>query len=247
MAECMGFFRPEWGGDGNVGTAKRRFRWLFNIENITLGDNTALPCLKASRPKLNFREMQAEHLNETISYPSKPEWQPISLSLYDRCIATQNPIFTWLRQQYDPTPMGCSAWYPCIDPLSFKPCCTLQLLDGCGNTLEVWTLEHCYPQSIDWGELDMNNQEFVTVDFSLRYDRAFQTFPADDHVLYTKTVCVSCEDPPPCEPNGGGSSMAMAIAEFVQQVQRMSYTGGQSVYNNFQNINTTAPDFIMIV
>lgn len=51
MAECMGFFRPEWGGDGNVGTAKRKFRWLFSIQNITLDNNTALPCLKAARLK----------------------------------------------------------------------------------------------------------------------------------------------------------------------------------------------------
>lgn len=205
----MGFIRPEW-GNGNFPTFKRRFRWLFNIENITLGTNDALPCVKASRPKINFKEMQAEHLNETISYPAKPEWQTIQISLYDKCMSSENPIFTWLKQQYNPTPgdsaADCGAWYPCIDPLSFKTCCTLQLLGGCGEILEAWTLEHCYPQNIDWGELDMTNMEIVTVDFSLRYDRAWQTFPSQPHQLYTKTVCASCEDPPSCIPNfsGGG-------------------------------------------
>jgi len=228
----MGFFRPEWGGTGSVGTIKRKFRWLFNIENITLGNNAALPCFKASRPKLNFREMQAEHLNETISYPSKPEWQPIPISLYDRCIAAQNPIFSWLKQQYDPTPTGCSAWYPCIDPLSFKACCSLVLLDGCGNILESWTLEHCYPQNIDWGDLDMNSNEYVTVDFSLRYDRAFQTYPTGDHALYTTTACVSCTDPPNCTPNqGGGPIVSMT---FLSP-------------NTFNAIDPNTPDFMMII
>jgi len=263
----MGFFRPEWGGDGNVGLAKRKFRWLFNIENITMGNDTALPCLKASRPKLNFREMQAEHMNETISYPSKPEWQPISLALYDRCISTQNPIFTWLKQQYDPTPQKCSNWYPCIDPLSFKPCCTLNLLDGCGNIIEGWTLEHCYPQNIDWGELAMEDNGFVTVDFTLRYDRAFQTFPASDHALYTRTVCVSCTDPPDCGdtmPDGttsdaGGSDFndngsenqptnpSQAMHAALQNLISVTQVGGMSMRTNYHNVNVSTPDFIMIV
>lgn len=229
MAECMGFGRPEWGGTGSVGTLKRKFRWLFNIENITLGTNEALPCFKAGRPKLNLKEMQAEHLNETISYPSKPDWTPIQISLYDRCIKSQNPIFTWLKQQYDPTPEGCSNWYPCIDPLSFKTCCTLMLLDGCGNILENWTIEHCYPQSIEWGELEMNNMEVVTVDFSLRYDRAFQTFPTSDHSLYRTTTCVSCTDPPDCKTN----TPPISFAAFP-------------VNTNLQLISLSAPDFMMI-
>lgn len=257
MAECMGFGRPEWGGDGSVGTAKRKFRWLFGIENITLGNDTALPCMKAARPKLNFREMQAEHMNEVIYYPSKPEWQPIQLSLYDRCISTQNPIFTWLKQQYDPTPTrsdACSAWYPCIDPLSFKPCCFLRLLDGCGNILEAWILEHCYPQNIDWGDLDMSSSDFVTVDFTLRYDRAFQVAPADDHALYTQTTCVSCVDPPKCgedgESEGGSFAMRMGLQNLmsVAQMANMSHTSSVGMRTNYRNVNANinTPDFIMM-
>lgn len=247
--EPMGFFRPEWGGTGNAGTVKRKFRWLFDIENITLGNDTALPCIKAARPKLNFREMQAEHLNETINYPSKPDWQPIQLSLYDRCINVQNPIFTWLKQQYNPVPTGdefeagCSDWYPCIDDLSFKPCCFLRLLDGCGNKLEEWTLEHCYPQSIDWGDLDMSSSEIVTVDFSLRYDRAFQTFPEKDHKIYKDTVCASCIDPKNC---GDSDTLAMSsrnITAMLRNTAMMSVT----VQNDFRNLKLNEPDFIMII
>jgi hypothetical protein len=259
MAEYMGFFRPEWGNTGNVGTAKRKFRWLFGIKNITLGNDTALPCIKAARPKLNFREMQAEHMNEVIHYPSKPEWQPIQLSLYDRCIPTQNPIFTWLRQQYDPTPAFCSNWYPCIDSLSFKPCCTLSLLDGCGNVLESWILEHCYPQNIDWGDLAMEDNGFVTVDFTLRYDRAFQVTPTHDHALYSTTTCVSCTDPPNCGEGDGGSggsgsesensessfAMRRGMQNFIN-VAQMANMGTTGVQADYRNVNVTTPDFIMI-
>ena len=234
MAVCdfepMGFNRVEW-NFGNA-TLKRKFRWLFKIENITLGNTEALPCVKASRPKINFKEMQAEHMNETISYPSKPDWQPISISLYDKCLNTQNPIFTWLRQQYDPTPTGCSNWFPCIDKLSFKPCCFLMLLDGCGNIIEEWTLEHCYPQNIDWGELEMNNMEILTVDFTLRYDRAFQTKPTDQHGLYDTTMCTTCKNTPSCTVIPSKTT----IPEEPDETTPFA-----------ESINLEAPDFTMII
>lgn len=238
----MGFIRPEWGG--GAGTLKRKFRWLFNIENITVGNTQALPCLKAGRPKINFREMQAEHLNETINYPSKPDWQPVQISLYDRCLATQNPIFTWLKQQYDPSPTGCSSWFPCIDSLSFKPCCILMLLDGCGEIIEMWTFEHCYPQSIEWGELDMNSNEYVTVDFSLRYDRAFQTYPTSNHALYETTSCVNCPDPPVCTPNFPPllSITPPSVVSFTSFSERLN-----AISENVKFIDLSAPDFTMIL
>ena len=211
--EPMGFYRPEWGGN-NGSSLKRKFRWLFNIENITLGNSEALPCLKAARPKFTFKEMQAEHLNETISFPSKPDWTPINISLYDRCINSQNPIFSWLKRQYDPSPAKCSAWFPCIDPISFKVCCGLQLLDGCGNVIEAWILEHCYPQNIDWGDLDMSVSVFVMVVFSLRYDRAFQTFPVTNHALPSITTCVLCPNPPEC----GISILGLNYSGFTQNI-----------------------------
>jgi hypothetical protein len=152
--------------------------------------------------------MQAEHLNETISFPSKPEWQPIQLSIYDRCIAPyEHPIMTWLKQQYNPKPLNgnCSTWYPCIDPLSFKACAYLILVDGCGNKLEEWFIEHCYPQSIDFGELDMQSMDVVTAEVTLKYDRAYQTFPPDAHPLYT-ACAAQCPDPVCDQGTTGGGS-----------------------------------------
>ena len=245
MPECMGFFRPEWGGTGTTGNLKRKFRWLFLIENITTGNTEALPCWKASRPKFQFKEMQAEHLNETISFPSKTEWQSIQISLYDRCINTQNPIFTWLKMtQYDPSPIGCGAWYPAIDPLSLKTCAGLQLLDGCGNIIEAWTLEHAYPQSVDWGELESTNYDIVTVDVTLKYDRAYQTFPFADHALYTTTACNVCLEPQCPQPiPGQGTNTGPSSVQFApfQPLELDSSTIGIP-----QPLKLKEPDFIML-
>lgn len=239
MAECMGFYRPEWGSDGTTLNflLKQKSRWLFQIQNITSGivESAPLPCVKASRPKLNFREMQAEHLNETISFPSKPEWQPIQLSIYDRCIAPyEHPIMTWLKQQYNPA--DCSKWYPCIDPLSFKTCATLILVDGCGDKLEEWCIEHCYPQSVDFGELDMQSMEVVTAEVTLKYDRAYQTFPTTAHTLYTSscTPCLSCDDPV-CDQATTGGGGGGVDTDF-------SGTGGDFGGDNSSQNQPTNPD-----
>jgi hypothetical protein len=213
----MGFSSSVWGGDFSQTVLKRKFRWLFNIENITTG-NSGLPCLKASRPKIQFREMQAEHLNETISYPSKPEWQPIQIVLYDRCTGSENPIFTWLKQQYDPS--SCSKWKPCVAALSFKTCATLNMLDGCGNILETWLIEHCYPQSIDFGELDMSDSGVVTVDFTLKYDRAYQTYPSGGGGIYSSTSCSSCQDTECVADSGGGGSGSGMLAFAPRRTNR---------------------------
>lgn len=251
----MSFARPEWGGlDTFSATMKQKFRWFFRIPNITGDIDNALPCIRAARPKLQFREMQAEHLNETIFFPSKPDWQPISIMLYDRCITNQNPIFTWLKAQYNPSPAdqyGCSSWWPSLMPLSFKPCATLELYDGCGSVVEAWTLENVYPQSIDWGELDMGNSEIVTVELSLRYDRAYQTFPIPLATLYDQTDTEncggSCDNPPDCNlPNGQASSIIIPPPETPNpgggttpgQIPNISIDNGQTTTGS----PTTAPD-----
>lgn len=260
----MSFLHPEWGYDSTAidpvisPVMKRKFRWFFSIENITSKSTRALPCIRAARPKLQFKEMIAEHLNETIYYPAKPDWAPIQITLYDRCIDQENPIFTWLRNIYDVKPSfineqiyakgcredpdvfsyscsscntgnDCAPWSPAIDPLSFKPCACLDLYDGCGKVIESWVLEQVWPQNVDFGELDMSNSEVVTVDVTLKYDRAFQSFPTNDHVLYSTTNCITCTatectSPSASTEEGGGGEeegetppleMAPKIPDFI--------------------------------
>jgi hypothetical protein len=161
---------------------KRKFRWLFKINGISAQGANALPHRRGSRPSLSWKEFEFQHLNETIYFPLKPDWKPIQLHLYDiRC--NKNPVFDWVRLNesgipstsagisgiYDPE---IGKWNPVITA-GFKRDAKLLLLGGCGETLEDWTIEGCYPQNIEWGELDMDNSDLITVDLTLRYDRAY--------------------------------------------------------------------------
>jgi len=167
------------GREGTRGDAcsvfKQKFRWLLTISGISGTKQEGvdvLPPLKASRPSIVFKEMEVRHLTETIYYPTRPEWKPINLTLYD-LKRNVNPVFEWLREFYDPqngeiTPAAenfGSANYP-------KKPAVIEMYDGCGEVLERWELDNAWPQSMEFGDLDMASSEFVVVDITLRYDRA---------------------------------------------------------------------------
>lgn len=179
-----------FGLEDSSAEALRKFRWIFQLVGISASDNIqnglySLPPRKSARPSLQFKTQAFEHLTETIYMPMKPDWQAVNLTLYDlkRCDQQNkyNAVYQWLRsgnpaQQagtaglYDPRT---ATWTSVLDG-GFKRTSQLVMLDSCGNVMETWVYENSFPESIDWGELEMSDSEVVTVSISLRYDRAYQ-------------------------------------------------------------------------
>lgn len=154
----------------------RKYRWLFKIEDVSAEGINALPPQKGSRPSFSFKEMEAQHLTETVYFPQKPEWKPITLTLYEPVGQTSggHPVFEWLKRTYDP--QADSKWTPSVASggKGLKiPKCTLEMFDGCGEVIETWIFEAVYPQAIDFGDLDMGSSEVTTCDVTIRYDRAY--------------------------------------------------------------------------
>jgi len=148
---------------------KRQFRWLFEVPDISDDGTNALQPEKSARPSLNFKEIEVQHLNETVYFTGKPEWKPVNLTLFD-VKKKANAIFQWLQKQYNP----CEGTWTAPSPNTWKKqTAKLKMLDGCGNVLETWVYENVWPSSIEWGELDMGSSAYATVDLTLRYDRAY--------------------------------------------------------------------------
>lgn len=146
---------------------KRKFRWLLKIPGISASGISSLPPEKSARPNINFKELSAEHLNETIYMPGKPEWKSINLTLYE-LKKNEHPVFGWIQKAYDP----CDGKYkPFLDE-RFKMNAILELYNGCGDIIEKWTYENAWPQAVNWGELNMSESNYLTCQLTLRYDRA---------------------------------------------------------------------------
>lgn len=153
-------------------TFKRKFRWRMIIPDISASGVNSLPPLKSARPSLSFKDITVEHLNETITFPGKPEWKEVNLTLYDICKGTENVVMTWIRRQYDL--LNCSKWQPCLESPIFKVAeVYLELYDGCGNVLEKWVFEGIYCKNIEFGDLEMSSSDVILCDLTLKYDRAY--------------------------------------------------------------------------
>jgi len=172
----MGF---DFGLDDPNVCFKRKHRWLFIIEGISADGSSSgvdsLPPSKSARPNISFKEIEAQHLNETIYFPGKPEWKPVSLTLYESRNG-KNPVFNWLKNIYDPNQGKYSASIisNVKDEIKFKkPTARLELYDGCGGVIEKWVYEAIWPQSVEFGDLDMATSDLVVCELTLRYDRAY--------------------------------------------------------------------------
>lgn len=169
MARNMGF---DFGMDDATTCFKRKNRWLFIIEGIS-ADNSpqgvnSLPPSKASRPNVSYKEIEAQHLNETIYFPGKLDWKPITLTLYE-IKKNDHPVFEWLKLQIDPE-KGTSG--PSCNGFK-KPNARLELYNGCGDVLETWIFEAIWPQTIEFGDVDMSSSDIITCEITLRFDRAY--------------------------------------------------------------------------
>lgn len=161
---------------------KRKHRWILEIPEVSSVGANVLFHSKGARPSLQFKEIEALHVTETVYFPGRPDWKPINLTLYDTKVGDSNnihPVFEWIKRIYNPET---GAWGYAIDNrigrlgynVGFKlSTCYLSLLDGCGAMIEGWKLENVWCQNAEFGELDMQSSEVVTCDVTLRYDRAY--------------------------------------------------------------------------
>ena len=78
---------------------KRKFRWLLEIPDVCGDKINTLPPSKSARPSVSFKEIEVQHLSETIYFPGKPDWKPLNLTVYDvKTPDYSHPIIKWISK-----------------------------------------------------------------------------------------------------------------------------------------------------
>lgn len=160
-------------GGGNV-LHKRKFRWTFEVLKGFGNDAVVLVpehyVKMAARPNVSIEETEIHHLNAKTYIPGKGTWETITVTYYD--VAELNGdgnvgLWSWLANVYDFTNPTTLKQNSIRSNYAGNAVCTLY--DGCGSPLEAWTLGDCWPQAVNFGELDYSSSEECTIEVTLRY------------------------------------------------------------------------------
>lgn len=149
---------------------KRKFRWTFQVQDICGGQKVPEHYVKvAARPNLSIEETEINFLNGKKWIPGKGTWETITVTYYDVATNLNAPLFSWLASVYNFTDSVNLQMGSAVGDYSANA--MIKLFDGCGQTLEQWTLGDCWPQAINFGELDYSSSEECTIELTIRYSQ----------------------------------------------------------------------------
>jgi hypothetical protein len=170
---------------------KRKYRFTFEIFGFCNNQKNAIPehfVKVASRPNVEIDETEINHLNGKMFIPGKATWQTITVTYIDVAHSQMATLYNWLATVYDFT-----------DPVNLRQgnrrdweaTGVLNMYDGCGVLLEQWQLQHVWPKSINFGELDYAASDEANIELTLRYwDVRYQSFcPA----FIPVACCTGCD------------------------------------------------------
>jgi hypothetical protein len=162
---------------------KRKFRWSFRVDQIggNAGNFIEPYWVKvANRPNVTVEETEINFMHGKMYIPGKATFDAISITYYDiasKSTTTLEPLYDWIGTVFDflgPEGTRENANMSSIaeGQGGYSALGSLELYDGCGQPLEQWTLQQCWPQAVNFGDLDYSNNEENTIEVTLRYQWA---------------------------------------------------------------------------
>lgn len=167
---------------------KRKFRWTFGI-HFCGSNRTVKPSFvkTAARPDLTIEETDINFLNEKTWIPGKAAWEPITVTYYDVNSTENVDLLSWLASVYDFTS---ECRHMNAKRQDYSGTATLRMLDGCGNIMEIWTLQDAWPTSIKFGDLDYASSEVSEIELTLRYSKVTLDNRCGGQI--TRCPCTGC-------------------------------------------------------
>lgn len=150
---------------------KRKFR--YSVQFTTPRGEIPRHFVKVSnRPQLELDELELQFLNASTWIPGKGRWQPLNITYIDTAHSSMKPLYDWVASVYDFQGYATGTNLKQTERKGWDAQCMMSMYDGCGTELERWTLFGCFPQSINFGDLDYASSDECTIDLTIRFDRA---------------------------------------------------------------------------
>ena len=163
---------------------KRRFRYKFRLG----GDGTTVLqeyfVKTATMPKANISTIEHSYFDYNLKFPGRLTWDPISVTLVAPSTGPEDPtdvLYNLIRKAGYVFPNESAARTSSLSKEGFgkagrMPNPSIQLLDGNGKEVEVWTLKNAFLTSVDYGgSLDYTSDEMLELTIEISFDWAERT------------------------------------------------------------------------
>lgn len=157
---------------------KHKNRWRATFANMGGGTDSqpvSAQVITFTRPRLTFEDITLHRYNSLSYIGGKHSWEPFSITVQDDVTGTASAVIQAQLQKQQWLIGAEGQWLAAAGEGSlYKFVTYLDMLDGNEQVIEKWTIEGCWLQNANWGDLDYSTGEPVQIELSVRYDHARQ-------------------------------------------------------------------------
>jgi len=157
---------------------KRKNLWRVTFANMGGGADSQPVSMQATQvtlPKLTWEKVALHRYNSVSMIATKHSWDPMTLTLQNDITGTAAIVVQQQMQKQQWLTGAEGQWLATAGEGSlYKYVTYLDLMDGNDQVVEKWTVEGCFIESVDYGELNYETGEPVTIALTVSYDHARQ-------------------------------------------------------------------------
>ena len=164
---------------GGIYHPQHKNRWAISFLGLPgPSHDLRLQAITADRPKLGFEKITLDRYNTRAFIAGKYTWDTISITFEsDLGGLVVEAVQAQLERQELIIGPGAAPVLPAAPAGElYKFGMHMEMLDGTQNgLLELWHIEGCYFENVDWGDLDYAASETVKVICTISFDHARET------------------------------------------------------------------------
>lgn len=157
---------------------KHKNRWRVTFANMGGGTDSqpvSMQAITITRPKITKEKITLHRYNSVAYVAGKHSWEPSTLVLQDDVLGTATTVVQAQLQKQQWLIGAEGQWLAAAGEGSlYKFVTYLDMLDGNDQVTEKWTMEGCWLENVDYGELDYSSGEPVQITLQVSYDHARQ-------------------------------------------------------------------------
>lgn len=157
---------------------KMKNRWRITFANMGGGADSqpvSMQTITANRPKLTHEKITLHRYNSVAYVAGKHSWEPMAMTLQDDVSGSATAVVQAQEQKQQWLIGAQGQWLAAAGEGSlYKFVTYLDMLDGNDQVIEKWTMEGCWIESADYGEVAYESSDPVTIQLSISFDHARQ-------------------------------------------------------------------------